>query len=155
MIDERLAALFHSARGVPKAPLEVYHRLQFFSRVMRHAPASAGTEFLLLWFDEAGHVKSIGIGTEPIVIGREPGCDVVLIGARVSRRQCAVRAVAGGNPGAEIEDLGSSNGTMVNGRPLEPHRPHPLRDGDVVEIGGMALACVGPRPRMEIVPLAT
>lgn len=34
-----------------------------------------------------------------------------------------------------IEDLGSSNGTLVNGKPLEPKRQFSLNDGDQVSLG--------------------
>lgn len=38
-----------------------------------------------------------------------------------------------------VEDLGSSNGTRVNGEPLEPHKPHPIRDGDQITLGMLVL----------------
>jgi pSer/pThr/pTyr-binding forkhead associated (FHA) protein len=34
-----------------------------------------------------------------------------------------------------IEDLGSANGTFLNGQRLTPYLPHPLRDGDEVQLG--------------------
>lgn len=34
-----------------------------------------------------------------------------------------------------IEDLGSANGTFLNGQRLTPYLPHPLRDGDEVQFG--------------------
>jgi eukaryotic-like serine/threonine-protein kinase len=34
-----------------------------------------------------------------------------------------------------IADLGSSNGTRVNGQPLVPHRDYPLRNGDRIQVG--------------------
>lgn len=39
----------------------------------------------------------------------------------------------------EIYDLGSSNGTFVNGVRLEPHRPIVLRDGDEIILGKMVM----------------
>lgn len=50
----------------------------------------------------------------------------------VSRRHA--RIVRRGNS-YWIEDLGSMNGTYVNGRRLPPHRPFPLRPGDRVRFG--------------------
>jgi pSer/pThr/pTyr-binding forkhead associated (FHA) protein len=41
----------------------------------------------------------------------------------------------------EIEDLGSSNGTIVNGAKLAAGA-RSLGDGDVIEVGGVALAVV-------------
>lgn len=39
----------------------------------------------------------------------------------------------------EIYDLGSSNGTFVNGARLEPHKPVVLRDGDEITLGKMVM----------------
>ncbi len=39
----------------------------------------------------------------------------------------------------EIYDLGSSNGTAVNGVRLVPHKPHLLRDGDEITLGKMSI----------------
>ncbi|WP_026369615.1 protein kinase domain-containing protein [Kallotenue papyrolyticum] len=38
-----------------------------------------------------------------------------------------------------LTDIGSVNGTLINGRPLPPHRPHPLRGGDRIKIGDVEL----------------
>ena len=74
--------------------------------------------------------------TRPVVIGRDSTCDIVLVGARISRRHCVVRLGAGG---PEVEDIGSSNGTRVNG---EETHSRILHEGDVIEIGGVAFACI-------------
>ena len=65
-------------------------------------------------------------------IGRSRECDVVLDDVNVSRRHAEVR------PGREagawtITDLGSTNGTRVNGRPVQG--AHELRPGDRLELG--------------------
>lgn len=61
---------------------------------------------------------------------------------RVSRRHCAVRWTVseGVATSLMIEDLGSSNGTVVNGRSTLARTALALHDGDVVEVGGVALA---------------
>ncbi len=38
-----------------------------------------------------------------------------------------------------VEDLGSVNGTFVNGKRLTPYLPHPLRSGDELQLGKLAL----------------
>jgi pSer/pThr/pTyr-binding forkhead associated (FHA) protein len=38
-----------------------------------------------------------------------------------------------------IEDLGSANGTFLNGQRLTPYLPHPLHDGDDLQIGRIRL----------------
>jgi predicted component of type VI protein secretion system len=64
------------------------------------------------------------------VLGRGSGCDVALGGDdSVSRRHAEV-AVRGGE--CVIRDLGSCNGTLVNGRFVEHAR---LRRGDVLTLG--------------------
>jgi predicted component of type VI protein secretion system len=62
-------------------------------------------------------------------IGRA-GCDVILSDPDVSRRHAAIREAG---DGVSIEDLGSTNGTYVNGERIDA--PRPLRDGDEVKIG--------------------
>jgi predicted component of type VI protein secretion system len=63
------------------------------------------------------------------VIGRE-GTDIVLADPEVSRRHAAIREHGGG---VAIEDLGSTNGTMVNDRKIQGVQP--LNDGDTLRIG--------------------
>ena len=62
-------------------------------------------------------------------IGRE-GCDEVLPDPEVSRPHAALRMTPAG---PAVEDLGSSNGTFVNGDRIEGLQA--LREGDVVRFG--------------------
>ncbi len=57
---------------------------------------------------------------ESTVLGRHPGCDVVLESAAVSRQHARVSNVGGK---CYVEDLGSRNGTFVNGQPVVDRRP--------------------------------
>ena len=57
----------------------------------------------------------------------------------VSRRHAVIRL---NNKRLEIYDLGSSNGTSVNGVRLAPHQPYPLRDGDEISLGKMAMRAI-------------
>jgi ribosomal protein L37AE/L43A len=52
----------------------------------------------------------------------------------VSRKHAIIRYQ---NERLDIYDLGSSNGTTVNGERLTPHEPHTLRDGDEILLGKM------------------
>jgi predicted component of type VI protein secretion system len=70
-------------------------------------------------------------GTTPIVVGRGPLCDARLPFTRVSRRHCIISVVVGA---VEIRDLGSTNGTLINGRQVLSGR---LRPGDVLSIAGI------------------
>ncbi len=44
--------------------------------------------------------------------------------------------------GIFLADLDSVNGTMVNGRKLEPQSPSPLRHGDILQLGRMRLQLI-------------
>ncbi len=70
------------------------------------------------------------VGEEPVTIGRLPECDVVLGDPNVSRRHSEIRRQ--GN-GFIVVDLGSTNGTRVNGAGVKERR---LSDGDEITVGG-------------------
>jgi putative methionine-R-sulfoxide reductase with GAF domain len=69
---------------------------------------------------------------ETLVLGREPGCDLVVDEPRVSKRQAQLRWTGAG---WALEDLGSKNGTTINS---EPARGAELREGDIISLGGLA-----------------
>lgn len=71
-----------------------------------------------------------------IVIGRRAGADVQLPHPAVSGTH-AILTLEG--PRASLVDEASTNGTKVNGARIAPQRAKPLRDGDVIEIGGFTL----------------
>ncbi len=64
-----------------------------------------------------------------IDIGRDPGCQFQLPDPEVSRRHAEVEAIPGGWC---VRDLGSSNGTRVNGQAAQSRR---LAHGDRIGIG--------------------
>ncbi|MCX5447350.1 MULTISPECIES: ABC transporter ATP-binding protein/permease [Streptomyces] len=70
-------------------------------------------------------------------IGRAPENDLVVDDLSVSRRHAELRA---GAEGFEIVDLGSHNGTYLNGQPVGRA---PMIPGDIVGIGHSAFALVG------------
>ena len=74
-----------------------------------------------------------------MVVGRLESCDICLADANTSRQHAAF--VAEG-PGWAIEDLGSTNGTLVNGEPVSTRVP---ADGDVVVVGITELVYHEPR----------
>jgi pSer/pThr/pTyr-binding forkhead associated (FHA) protein len=59
-----------------------------------------------------------------------PDAVVWIADRAVSRRHARILVDA---RGATLEDLGSKNGTLLNGRPLEA--PAPLADGDEIGLG--------------------
>jgi len=72
--------------------------------------------------------------TGPVVVGRSPGADIVLGDDFVSGRHLRV-APAGDTIVAE--DLGSTNGTLLNGAKLT--RITTLAEGDAIDIGEVRL----------------
>jgi len=66
-----------------------------------------------------------------VVIGRGPNNDIVFVDAEVSRQH--TRILREGSQGYNIQDLGSTNGTFVNGRRISGTVP--LQDGDRVNLG--------------------
>lgn len=76
----------------------------------------------------------VAVGTEPVVIGRLPGCSIVLEDANVSRRHAEVRRH---RDGLVLTDLSSTNGTKVNGTTVQRCE---LNDGDRITMGRTTLS---------------
>jgi pSer/pThr/pTyr-binding forkhead associated (FHA) protein len=64
------------------------------------------------------------------VIGRSRQCDVVIDDPNISRRHAEVRPQGGA---WVLRDLGSTNGSVLNGRRIE--EPEVIESGDEIEIG--------------------
>jgi pSer/pThr/pTyr-binding forkhead associated (FHA) protein len=54
----------------------------------------------------------------------------------VSRRHARILKQGGT---VVIEDMGSINGTFVNGRRLDPYLPEVLNDGDILQLGKLQI----------------
>ena len=102
----------------------------FSGRVTDQPPASPVApdtpQCRLSWTD--GHAL-LSVGDH--VIGRNPACSVWLDFDGVSRKHARVRVDE--THQAQLEDLGSTNGTFVRGIAVEG--PTALRDGDVIQVG--------------------
>ena len=79
-----------------------------------------------------GHI--FRLQPEATVMGRDPGCDIVVDDMAVSRQHAKVRLLSGEDkqPRFVLHDLASENGTLLNG---EPVIRSDLKDGDIVSIG--------------------
>jgi len=69
---------------------------------------------------------------ERIVVGRASLADIVVDDPSVSERHCVIERRG---ERYMVRDLGSTNGTLVNGDPLEVPLSHSLRDEDVLTVG--------------------
>ena len=86
------------------------------------------------------------LGTKSMTIGRLPDCEVVLADPNVSRYHAEVRPAKAGSvssddseagPAYEVADMGSTNGTKVNGLPLKGAQA--LRNGDQITVGATTI----------------
>jgi pSer/pThr/pTyr-binding forkhead associated (FHA) protein len=74
------------------------------------------------------------LGRASEVEGYRPDFDMTFYddGDYVSRRHARITR---GRSGYFIADLGSSNGTTLNGQALQPSRAYRLRNGDRIKVG--------------------
>lgn len=90
----------------------------------------------LLIEDDEGQKTAVAFSSDEITVGRLQTENTVHLAERnVSRRHARFTMV---NGGVFVEDLGSSNGTRVNGERLQGRRK--LRTGDLIQIGDYDLA---------------
>jgi pSer/pThr/pTyr-binding forkhead associated (FHA) protein len=99
--------------------------------------ADSGSPVLIV-VERDGEELRYPIEQETILIGRDMSCDVVLDYKRVSRRHAVIRFEGGV---ATVQDLASTNGTMLNDDLLTPD-PKRLQDGDVITISPVTITFV-------------
>ena len=75
--------------------------------------------------------KRFELDRDEVTIGRVSECDIQVDRDSVSRKHARVERIAGGS-GWRVVDLGSTNGSYVNDKPITERE---LRDGDLVKIG--------------------
>lgn len=73
-------------------------------------------------------LQHFALTKERITIGRRPDNDIVIDNRAISGQHAAITTVY---DGSFLEDLGSTNGTLVNGQPVNKHF---LQNGDVIEL---------------------
>ncbi|HEX3279523.1 MAG TPA: FHA domain-containing serine/threonine-protein kinase [Thermoleophilaceae bacterium] len=116
-----------------KTELQVTDGEGHVPQATRISTAPAPLELVVAQGAEPGHRLSL---EGELVIGRRESGDGSLgKDPELSRRHARIFRDAGGR--LTIEDLGSSNGTFVNG--VRVHEPTPLRPGDAVRMGITAL----------------
>jgi pSer/pThr/pTyr-binding forkhead associated (FHA) protein len=95
----------------------------------------------------AGQVRRISVPSRGRVLGRDARLGQPFSTDRfLSRHHVLVRRIG---YGIEVMDLGSANGTYVNGTRVRA--PTPLHDGDVLRIGQISLKLTAPQERGETV----
>src|SRR5437762_6845157 len=89
-------------------------------------------------------LKEIPLAKERTTIGRKPHNDIQIDNLAVSGEHAVIVTILNDS---FLEDLGSTNGTVVNGNPIKKHF---LQNNDVIELGKYKLKFVG-----EAAPAAT
>jgi signal transduction histidine kinase len=87
--------------------------------------------------------RSYPLGTKAIVIGRGSDANIVLSGDDISRHHASISFERGR---FVLDDLGSSNGTLVNGMPVTHHL---LSFGDRIQLGQSATLVVARHDELE------
>jgi len=85
-------------------------------------------------------IREVPLDKERIVIGRKASNDIQIENLAVSGEHACIVTILNDS---FLEDLGSTNGTLVNGNPIKKHI---LQNNDVIEIGKYKLQYVADAP---------
>ena len=89
-------------------------------------------DIALLLVRGKGQGRSFPVAGDLVTLGRGEGCDLRIPLGEVSRKHCTL--LIGRGDTLSVQDLGSSNGTHVNGRRVQAAQ---LAAGDVLRIGSL------------------
>lgn len=133
MQPARCAATLHAPRAnvpaVAPAPRQP---------TLARPQVSSAARWHLQRLTEAGHSEFYPLDeSQCLIVGRARDCDIQIRDAQASRHHC--RLTFSGSAWV-IDDLGSNNGTLVNGGPVATAE---LKDGDRIQLGETALWLVG------------
>jgi hypothetical protein len=85
---------------------------------------------------EGSVIREMNLDKERVTIGRKPQNDIQIENLAVSSEHARIITILNDS---FLEDLGSTNGTLVNGNPIKKHI---LQNNDVIEIGKYVLKYV-------------
>lgn len=85
--------------------------------------------------------KQLAVPSKEVLIGRDEGCYIRMGSPEISRKHCSLRSTS---EGILVQDLGSSNGTLVNDKRIAG--PTVLKGGDILRVGPAVFLVDGPKP---------
>ena len=94
-------------------------------------------------------LKEVSLNKERVTVGRRPYNDIVIDNLAVSGEHAVIVTIL---KDSFLEDLGSTNGTLVNGQPIKKHF---LKHQDVIELGKYKLKFLADDGSDADVPLNT
>ena len=86
-------------------------------------PVAVLMERLGLGLDAGAKPKQTTVVQRPLLLGRDPGCDFVMDHPQVSAHHVRLTPLSGGT--FRVEDLGTTNGTFINGQRVAEGVLHP------------------------------
>lgn len=89
---------------------------------------------------EGSMIREVPLDKERIMIGRKPSNEIQIENLAVSGEHACIVTILNDS---FLEDMGSTNGTLVNGNPIKKHI---LQNNDVIEIGKYKLKYVADAP---------
>jgi hypothetical protein len=92
---------------------------------LKQAPGGVGAGSIVL---PSG--QRVALGEHTTSVGRLPECSITIEDGNVSREHARIKP---GSNGYVVQDLGSTNGTLVNGQRISGSRM--LADGDIISFG--------------------
>ena len=92
---------------------------------------------------EGSVIREMNLDKERVTIGRKPHNDIQIENLAVSSEHARIVTILNDS---FLEDLGSTNGTLVNGNPIKKHI---LQNNDVIEIGKYSLKFVSEAAEMS------
>jgi serine/threonine-protein kinase len=136
-VPEKLERICHQCLN--KNPAERLQTAQAFADELRKvrarlskkpSPMSVKDTWPSVVLESSESGEKIRLFSAATVIGRAPECDLILRAKEVSKRHCRIQLE---KDQAIVEDLGSANGTLVNGQMIQRSL---LQDGDQLDIAG-------------------
>jgi FHA domain-containing protein len=135
-VEARLSPEAEPSPGAPAASEETGAQADGSdTRIYRRARPAAGARLRVVAGPAGTAGRDFLLDRPVLTIGRRADQDIVIDDPSVSREHARLHVTRGE---AAVEDLGSTNGTALNGRPIGRERV-PVRDGDRIQVGNALL----------------